>query len=93
MIEGDAWAYRNPYEHLAGTGAQMSRRVRSAGFVERRFNVGGIGINYVVGPDHGPPLVLLPAQMGTWETYESARWDLRGIPDVHRGGVRAGMWP
>lgn len=70
VIEGGGWAYRNPYEQLAGTGAQMSRRVRSAGFVERRFDADGVGINYVVGPEHGLPLVLLPAQMGTWETYE-----------------------
>ncbi|GAB7193571.1 alpha/beta hydrolase [Kineococcus sp. NUM-3379] len=69
-MSGDGWAYRNPYEHLAGTGALMSRRVRSAGFTERTFDAGGTRTNYVVGPGNGPPLVLLPAQMGTWETYE-----------------------
>ncbi|NIS79340.1 MAG: alpha/beta fold hydrolase [Anaerolineales bacterium] len=46
------------------------RRIESAGFEERRFNTGEIEMNYVVGPNHGPALVLVPAQIGTWESYQ-----------------------
>jgi pimeloyl-ACP methyl ester carboxylesterase len=39
------------------------------GFAEQRFFTGEINLNYVVGPDNGIPLVLIPAQMGIWESY------------------------
>jgi pimeloyl-ACP methyl ester carboxylesterase len=72
--------YTNPYEHLSGL--VHVRSARRAGFTERRFDTTGegeraggrgpgrIGINYVVGPDNGPPLVLIPAQTGTWDSYQ-----------------------
>lgn len=49
--------------------------LRRAGFREHRFETSpGVELNYVVGPDSGhldrPPLVLLPAQTGTWESYQ-----------------------
>jgi pimeloyl-ACP methyl ester carboxylesterase len=47
----------------------MNADLQAAGFEERRFNTGEIELNYVVGPDHGPALVLIPAQMAIWETY------------------------
>lgn len=47
----------------------MLKKFREAGFKECRFNTGEIKLNYVVGPDNGPALVLIPAQMGTWESY------------------------
>ncbi|MEV4177185.1 alpha/beta hydrolase [Nonomuraea sp. NPDC049709] len=79
--------YRNPFEDLSGTIG--IRAVRDAGFHERRFDTGTLRINYVEGPDTGPPLVLVPAQTGTWESYQrvlrplSRRWrvyavDVRG---------------
>ena len=37
---------------------------------EKRVNTGEIEINYVVGPDNGPPLVLLPGQGADWTTYK-----------------------
>jgi pimeloyl-ACP methyl ester carboxylesterase len=46
------------------------RRVRRAGFVETTFETGAVRINYVVGPPRGRPLVLVPAQTGTWESYQ-----------------------
>jgi pimeloyl-ACP methyl ester carboxylesterase len=55
------------YEHLSGTIAWKS--VSRAGFHERLFDTGAVRINYVEGPDNGPPLVLVPAQTGTWESY------------------------
>ncbi|MFI6392530.1 alpha/beta fold hydrolase [Nonomuraea sp. NPDC050540] len=59
---------RNPYEGLSGT--IDIRAVRSAGFREVQLDAGTLRINYVVGPDNGPPLVLLPAQTATWESYQ-----------------------
>lgn len=47
----------------------MDSQLKDAGFDERRFHTGEIELNYIVGPDNGPALVLIPAQMGTWETY------------------------
>lgn len=38
-------------------------------FEEKRFNTGEIDINYVVGPNNGPPLVLIPGQGATWVNY------------------------
>jgi len=48
----------------------MNNTLSRAGFLERRFSEGAIALNYVVGPERGPALVLIPAQMGTWESYE-----------------------
>ena len=40
------------------------------GFDEKRFDTGEIEINYVVGPNNGPPLVLFPGQGADWTTYK-----------------------
>ncbi len=48
----------------------VQTKTRRVGFLEQRFDTGEIGINYVAGPDNGAALVLIPAQMGTWESYE-----------------------
>jgi pimeloyl-ACP methyl ester carboxylesterase len=40
-----------------------------AGFRSGQFDNGDVRLNYISGPDNGPPLVLIPAQMGTWESY------------------------
>ena len=40
------------------------------GLEEKRFNTGEIEINYVVGPNNGPPLVLIPGQGADWTTYK-----------------------
>lgn len=48
----------------------MLKHIEKAGFEECRFNTGKIEMNYVVGPNNGLPLVLIPAQMGTWESYQ-----------------------
>jgi pimeloyl-ACP methyl ester carboxylesterase len=39
-------------------------------FEEKRFNTGEIEINYVVGPNNGPSIVLIPGQGGDWKSYE-----------------------
>lgn len=61
--------YKNPYEHLSG---EISNpQLVKAGFRELQFHTGEIKLNYVVGPNNGPPLVLIPAQTGIWESYKS----------------------
>jgi pimeloyl-ACP methyl ester carboxylesterase len=59
--------YKNPYENLL-SGITIPA-IATAGFTEHQYKTGTININYVVGPNNGPPLVLIPAQMGTWESY------------------------
>jgi len=39
------------------------------GFVEKQIALSQIAMNYIEGPGCGPPLVLIPAQMGTWRSY------------------------
>lgn len=44
--------------------------IAAAGYVEKQCHVDDdVKINYVVGPNNGTALVLIPAQMGTWESY------------------------
>jgi pimeloyl-ACP methyl ester carboxylesterase len=47
----------------------MKQELVNAGFEEHRFNTGEINLNYVVGHNNGPALVLVPAQTGIWESY------------------------
>jgi pimeloyl-ACP methyl ester carboxylesterase len=47
----------------------MQQELASAGFAQRQFNTGEVTLNYVEGAANGTPLVLIPAQMGTWESY------------------------
>lgn len=60
--------YRNPFEGRSGVITLTN--VRNAGFVEQQFDASGVKLNHIVGPDNGPPLVLVPAQYGTWESYQ-----------------------
>ncbi len=39
------------------------------GFKELRFTTGEVTLNYVVGPDDGLPLLLIPGQMESWQGY------------------------
>lgn len=92
---------RNPYED--GKGSITIRKVRRAGFAERQFDTGRmwgggtVRINYVAGPPNGPPLVLVPAQTGIWQSYQrvlpalSARFHVYAV-DV-RGHGRSTWTP
>lgn len=51
--------YRNP----------AHKRLADAGIVEKQVQVGDVCFNYAEGPDHGPALVLLHAQLLDWFTY------------------------
>lgn len=54
------------------------QRVASAGFVEKSAQVNGVRLSYVEGPDNGPPLVLLHAQLMDWFSYS------RVLPELAR---------
>ncbi len=60
--------YKNLFEGRSGD--RTDAKIEKAGFRERQFFTGQVLINYVVGPDNGVPLVLIPAQMGIWESYK-----------------------
>jgi pimeloyl-ACP methyl ester carboxylesterase len=66
----------------------MNDKLTRAGFEERRLAMGAIELNYVVGPNHGPALVLIPAQMGTWESYERVFLPLAESFQVYAVDVR-----
>jgi pimeloyl-ACP methyl ester carboxylesterase len=53
-------------DHNAGRGR---RAVDAAGYVRKTARVGTAVLNYVEGPDNGPPLVLLHAQHLDWFSY------------------------
>lgn len=46
------------------------------GFTEKKFDTGKIILNYVEGPDNGPPLLFIPGQMEFWQGYELVMPDL-----------------
>jgi pimeloyl-ACP methyl ester carboxylesterase len=64
---------------------------------EYSFKAGPVTLNYVEGPDTGPPLVLLHGGSARWQAFESimpelaARWHLYG-PDL-RGHGRSDRAP
>ncbi len=40
------------------------------GFSEQCAQLGDVSLNYVVGPDNGLPLLLIPGQMESWQGYK-----------------------
>ena len=57
--------YMNNYENPA------DKKLAAAGIVEKTAQVGDINFNYAEGPDNGPELLLLHAQLLDWYTYSS----------------------
>ncbi len=49
------------------------------GFQELCFHTGEVDLNYVVGPDHGLPLLLIPGQMESWQGYKLV------LPELAKG--------
>ena len=67
------------------------------GFKELRFTTGEVTINYVVGPDNGLPLLLIPGQMESWQGYKCVLPELSKtfqvfVPDL-RGHGRSTWTP
>ena len=47
----------------------QNKKLAAAGIVEKTVQVGDVNFNYAEGPDNGPPLLLLHAQLLDWYTY------------------------
>jgi pimeloyl-ACP methyl ester carboxylesterase len=61
------------------------------GFRELKFSTNGITLNYVVGPDNGLPLLLIPGQMESWQGYKCVLPELSKrfhvfVPDLRGHG-------
>jgi pimeloyl-ACP methyl ester carboxylesterase len=61
------------------------------GFKELSFMHGDITLNYVVGPDNGLPLLLIPGQMESWQGYKCVMPELSKrfhvfVPDLRGHG-------
>ncbi|MCA9961573.1 MAG: hypothetical protein KC443_21185, partial [Anaerolineales bacterium] len=41
-----------------------------AGFQELKTTINDVSLNYVVGPNNGQPLLLIPGQMESWQGYK-----------------------
>jgi pimeloyl-ACP methyl ester carboxylesterase len=61
---------------------------RIPGFSERLVASEKISINYIEGPDNGAPLILIPGQAGTWESYEKVLNPLARTFKVYAVNVR-----
>ena len=68
--------YENPYLHLAGSLTDAT--LLKAGFKEKIYDTGEVRLNYLVGPERKKKLLLLPAQMGNWESYRKVLLPLSG---------------
>lgn len=78
--------YTNPYGHLSGK--LTDTKMIQAGFIEKNYIKDDISMNYVVGPMNGPALLLIPAQMGTWESYKKVMIPLSKIFQVYVVDIR-----
>jgi pimeloyl-ACP methyl ester carboxylesterase len=61
------------------------------GFKEFSFTTNGVTLNYVVGPDNGLPLLLIPGQMESWQGYKCVLPELSKrfhifVPDLRGHG-------
>lgn len=61
------------------------------GFQELSFTIDGVTLNYVAGPDNGPPLLLIPGQMESWQGYKCVLPELSKrfhvfVPDLRGHG-------
>lgn len=61
--------YKNPAD----------KELVEAGIVEKQVQVGSVTFNYAEGPDNGPALVLLHAQLLDWYTYSVV------LPELSKG--------
>jgi pimeloyl-ACP methyl ester carboxylesterase len=61
------------------------------GFQELSFTNNGVTLNYVLGPDNGLPLLLIPGQMESWQGYKCVLPELSKrfhvfVPDLRGHG-------
>ena len=78
--------YKNPYEYLSGK--LENKKLINAGFSEKTYDTGTVKLNYVIGPKNGPSLLLIPAQIGMWESYKKVLIPLSKIFQVYSIDIR-----
>lgn len=59
----------NPVTRLTAYRDPAHQNVAAAGYAARTAQVNGVTLSYMEGPDDGPPLVLLHAQLLDWFSY------------------------
>jgi len=73
----------------------MAKKVKVAGipegFTEHLYTMGDLTLNYVVGPENGFPLLLIPGQMESWQGYKPVMPELSRrfhiyVPDLRGHG-------
>jgi pimeloyl-ACP methyl ester carboxylesterase len=60
--------YGNPFE---GQSEPLSSALAKSGFRQQFAELDGVLINYVRGPEAGPPILLIPGQMSLWRSYRA----------------------
>lgn len=66
----------------------MNETKNLPGFSEKKFETKGVTLNYVESPDTGSPLILIPGQAGTWQSYEKVLIPLSKRHRVYAVDVR-----
>ncbi len=67
---------------------EVSETANLPGFKEKQYEVNGITLNYVEGPENGEPLILIPGQAGTWISYEKVLVPLSKTNKVYAVDIR-----
>ena len=67
---------------------KMSETANLHGFTEKQYKAKDVTLNYVEGPDNGSPLILIPGQAGTWQSYEKVLTPLSKNQRVYAIDIR-----
>jgi len=78
----------NECNHYLEVLKRMNSQVKIQGFSENQFDAGKATLNYVEGPDNVQPLILIPGQAGTWQSYEKVLGPLSKTFKVYSVDVR-----
>ncbi len=58
-------------------------------FQKKLMIQGVLELNYLVGPKNGPSFLLIPAQMGMWESYKKITFPtIKNFPSICHRCVR-----
>lgn len=66
----------------------MTNQDKPQRFTQKQFDTGKVTLNYAEGPDNEQPLILIPGQAGTWQSYEKVMGPLSEIFKVYAVDVR-----
>jgi len=67
---------------------RLNTKLTTKGFKENQFDTGKVILNYAEGPKNGKPLILIPGQAGTWQSYEKVLGPLSETFKVYAVDVR-----